>query len=193
MPPEVKRIHMNFALKITGGHQGSRRVLHIQASYRRFLMGICYYRKFWRECLPRLKFHNPAVPMTVQRTTKQSGPATLTIFFADSPSPDAAQSPAPRQSTSPQGTASDHKPFSRTHLVNMKRKHQPEILREVLIATQAREVQATEEETAQMRELEDQRQRSQADASLQQEVRARRKREKQLLDQARKSLEVQSG
>jgi large subunit ribosomal protein MRP49 len=31
--------------------------------------------------LPRLKYHNPAIPMTVSRTTNQTGPATFSIFF----------------------------------------------------------------------------------------------------------------
>lgn len=40
-------------------------------------------RKFWRENLPRLKYHNPAVPMIVNRLRDQSGPATLTIYMTD--------------------------------------------------------------------------------------------------------------
>jgi len=31
--------------------------------------------------LPRLKYHNPVIPMTVSRTRNQAGPATLSIFF----------------------------------------------------------------------------------------------------------------
>lgn len=40
-------------------------------------------RKFWRENLPRLKYHNPAVPMIVNRTRDQDGPATLSIYMVD--------------------------------------------------------------------------------------------------------------
>lgn len=40
-------------------------------------------RKFWRENLPRLKYHNPAVPMVVNRTFDQEGPATLRIYLRD--------------------------------------------------------------------------------------------------------------
>jgi len=31
--------------------------------------------------LPRLKYHNPGIPMTVSRMKDQTGPATLSIFF----------------------------------------------------------------------------------------------------------------
>ena len=39
-------------------------------------------RHFWRNCLPRLKYHNPGVGMTVKQTDDQAGPAALTIYFA---------------------------------------------------------------------------------------------------------------
>lgn len=38
-------------------------------------------RKFWRECLPRLKYHNPGVPMTVKQIEEQSTPPYLTVYF----------------------------------------------------------------------------------------------------------------
>ena len=46
--------------------------------------------------LPRLKYHNPGIPMTVSRNTNQSGLATLSIFFGKQHSaqqPLSAQSP----------------------------------------------------------------------------------------------------
>lgn len=42
-------------------------------------------RKFFRECLPRLKYHNPDVDMIVTRKEALEGPATLTIHFSDVP------------------------------------------------------------------------------------------------------------
>jgi len=56
------RLHLTFARKINDGHMGPR--------------------KFWHTYLPRLKYHNPAVPMTVERTDDQEGPATLSVHFA---------------------------------------------------------------------------------------------------------------
>ncbi|KAJ5769903.1 uncharacterized protein N7511_001954 [Penicillium nucicola] len=60
--PAVTRLHLTYAQSIQGGHQGAR--------------------QFWRKCLPRLKYHNPGVPMTVRQTTDQQGPAALSIYFA---------------------------------------------------------------------------------------------------------------
>ncbi|PWY88448.1 50S ribosomal protein Mrp49 [Aspergillus heteromorphus CBS 117.55] len=61
--PAITRLHLTYAQKIYGGHQGARH--------------------FWRKCLPRLKFHNPAIPMTVRQTTEQEIPASLTIYFSE--------------------------------------------------------------------------------------------------------------
>ncbi|KAJ5971937.1 uncharacterized protein N7479_001855 [Penicillium vulpinum] len=61
--PAVTRLHLTYARKIDQGHGGARH--------------------FWRNCLPRLKFHNPGVPMTVTQTSDQQGPAALTIYFAE--------------------------------------------------------------------------------------------------------------
>lgn len=61
--PAVTRLHLTYARKIDQGHAGARH--------------------FWRNCLPRLKYHNPGVPMSVTQTTNQQGPAALTIYFAE--------------------------------------------------------------------------------------------------------------
>ncbi|KAL4910731.1 hypothetical protein BDW74DRAFT_141738 [Aspergillus multicolor] len=61
--PAVTRLHLTYARKIYGGHQGARH--------------------FWRNCLARLKYHNPGVPMTVKQTDIQDGPASLTVYFAE--------------------------------------------------------------------------------------------------------------
>ncbi|KAJ5259562.1 hypothetical protein N7478_012543 [Penicillium angulare] len=59
--PPITRLHLTYAQKIYGGHQGARH--------------------FWRRVLPRLKYHNPHVPITVSPTTEQEGPAALTVYF----------------------------------------------------------------------------------------------------------------
>ncbi|KAF4768171.1 hypothetical protein N7455_012472 [Penicillium solitum] len=61
--PAVTRLHLTYARKIDQGHAGARH--------------------FWRNCLPRLKYHNPGVPMSVTQTSNQQGPAALTIYFAE--------------------------------------------------------------------------------------------------------------
>ncbi|KAJ5322301.1 hypothetical protein N7541_007582 [Penicillium brevicompactum] len=60
--PAVTRLHLTYAQKIDNGHGGARH--------------------FWRKCLPRLKYHNPGVSMSVKQTQDQSGPAALTLYFA---------------------------------------------------------------------------------------------------------------
>ncbi|KAL4933940.1 mitochondrial 54S ribosomal protein mL61 [Aspergillus undulatus] len=61
--PAVTRLHLTYAQKIYGGHQGARH--------------------FWRNCLTRLKYHNPAIPITVKQITDQEAPASLTVYFAE--------------------------------------------------------------------------------------------------------------
>ncbi|CAI7614305.1 unnamed protein product [Penicillium bialowiezense] len=60
--PAVTRLHLTYAQKIDNGHGGARH--------------------FWRKCLPRLKYHNPGVGMSVKQTQDQAGPAALTLYFA---------------------------------------------------------------------------------------------------------------
>ncbi|KAK6504739.1 hypothetical protein TWF481_006678 [Arthrobotrys musiformis] len=67
LPPNISRIALSFNYKSNNGHMGPR--------------------KFFRECLPRLKYHNPEVDMTVLRKDALEGPATLTIHFTDTPLP----------------------------------------------------------------------------------------------------------
>lgn len=160
---------MDFAVKLNDGHLGPR--------------------KFWRHYLPRLKYHNPAVPMTVNRTTNQSGPATLTVFFApppDSQSP--TSSPAPTSSTSQSTSPSEHTPFERAQSIDLKHRREPEIMALLMATTKATPVHATAEEQAELEELEEQRERSERDTARSAEVNAKRKREAEVLAQARGEL-----
>merc|ERR1711964_827654 len=144
LPPEVTRIHMDFARDIEDGHYGPR--------------------KFWRNCLPRLKYHNPAVPMTVNRTKDQSGPALLTIHFT---SPSAAEdikteissTTTKQTSSAPVAATKAGPPTERTEVINMKHRPESEIL--------------------------DQNARSERDSIMMAEVNAKRKREEAILIQAR--------
>jgi hypothetical protein len=43
-----------------------------------------YYRRFWRQNMPRLKYWNPAIPMVVNRSDDQAGPARMTIYIRNS-------------------------------------------------------------------------------------------------------------
>ncbi|KAI0484157.1 50S ribosomal protein mrp49 [Xylariaceae sp. FL0804] len=91
LPSEVTRIHLDFAHKWNDGHLGPR--------------------KFWKDCLPRLKYWNPAVPMLVNRTTDQSGPATMSIYFRQA---GGASSSSPRSTATTTTTTSSSSSSSPT-------------------------------------------------------------------------------
>lgn len=158
---------MRFAPKIDGGHRGPR--------------------KFWRHELVRLKFHNPAIPMTLDRTALQTDQALMTVFFSNpedvSSSP--TSSPAPTTSTSGDKAPSEYAPSERTETINMTNRTQENILSDLLAITKARQVEATDEEMETLRTLEEQRVRSARDSKIGLELRAKKKREEALLAQAR--------
>ncbi|KAL8797218.1 MAG: hypothetical protein Q9195_000685 [Heterodermia aff. obscurata] len=171
LPPEVKRIHLSFAYKLNDGHFGARKV--------------------WRQYLPRLKYHNPAVSMTVDRSQNNTGPATLSIFFAPSAntsSASATSSPASTSSTTASKATSDHTPFERVQTVDMKHRHEEEILEQLMQITKAVKVDPNPEEELEMRQLEDQRARSQKDAETTRLYNEKVGREKALLEQARTAV-----
>ena len=155
---------MRFAPKIDGGHMGPR--------------------KFWRHELVRLKFHNPAIPMTLDRTAAQTDPALMTVFFAD-PEASPTSGAAPTTSTSGDKEPSNYSPSSRTETIDMTNRTQENILADLVRITSARQVEATQEELETLRSLEEQRLRSQKDSKLRLEVREKKKREEALLAQAR--------
>ncbi|KAF2724028.1 hypothetical protein K431DRAFT_241630 [Polychaeton citri CBS 116435] len=176
LPKDIKRIHLTFAQKINGGHAGPRH--------------------FWREELVRLKYHNPAVSMTVARHQQPEGPATLSVHYA---SPDAAQtsssatsSPASTASTAAGSTPSSANPTEKVETIDMKFKPNSEILTELVRLTKAYPVEPTPEDREQIQALEEQKKRSERDSKLSQEVRARKKREQEMLEQARGEIAAQS-
>ncbi|KAL8798595.1 MAG: hypothetical protein Q9182_006530 [Xanthomendoza sp. 2 TL-2023] len=167
LPKDVKRIHLDFAIKGNDGHLGARKV--------------------WRNYLPRLKYHNPAISMTVNRTPNQTGPATLTVFYA-SPSTNAAgnaPSAAPSSSTTQSTPTSDHAPFERTETIDMKHRHESKILSELMDLTKATPVIATPEEEAELRKLAEEERQSGLDRARNAAYTERKRQEKALLDQAR--------
>ncbi|KAM3418863.1 hypothetical protein BST61_g4826 [Cercospora zeina] len=149
LPKDVKRIGLRFAPKMNEGHMGPR--------------------KFWRHELVRLKYHNPSIPMTVDRTALQDEPAVMSIHIQ-----------------------SEGGEAEKVETVSMKNYHSSDILDALIRLTNARQVEPTEEDREQLAKLEEQRQRSLRDSKLSQEVRARVKREKELLQQARGDIDAQN-
>ena len=144
---------------------------------------------FWRHELVRLKFHNPAIPMSVDRTAAQTDPALLSVHYTN---PDAVQSsssatsaPATRDSTTKNTTPSDASSTERVETINMTHSNNTEILEAFVRLTKAYPVEPTAAEKEELESLEEQRLRSAAASKLSAEVRARQQREKELLQQAR--------
>ncbi|KAI9734705.1 MAG: hypothetical protein M1818_006692 [Claussenomyces sp. TS43310] len=170
LPPEVTRIHLDFAVKINDGHAGPR--------------------KFWRNCLPRLKYHNPAVPMSVTRTTNQEGPALLTIHFTDATSahtipPPVSSTTAARTSVGPVAATTSMPPTQRTEVINMKHRTDSEILSQLMALTKARPVDPTPRDLEDIRKLEEFKVKSDADKAVSQKVRDDKAHHAAMLAQAR--------
>jgi large subunit ribosomal protein MRP49 len=146
-------------------------------------------RMFWRHELVRLKYHNPAVPMTIDRTAAQTEKALLSVHYTN---PDAVQSsssatsaPAARDSTTKNSTPSEADSTERVETIDMTNFNNTQILDAFVRLTKAYPVEPTVEENEELAVLEEQRLRSAAASKLSAEVRARQKREKELLEQAR--------
>ncbi len=168
---DIKRIHLDFAHKLNDGHFGARKV--------------------WRKYLPRLKYHNPAISMTVNRTLDQNGPATLTVFFAPPPrSSSATASPAPSSSTDPSTAPSGHPTTDRVETIDMKHKHESEILSRLLELTKGKPYEASPDELAELRDVDDEKRRSERDKEAQARLNEVKRQEKALLDLARGGVET---
>jgi large subunit ribosomal protein MRP49 len=148
LPKEVQKISLEFNTKINGGHRGAR--------------------KFWRDILPRIKYRNPALPITIMRHTDRTGPAKLHIFTSTSSSPD-----------TPSTT------------IDVKMLPESQILAELVAATKAEEIAPTEKEVEELREIEEFKRKSQADRDLVREKFLAGRREEEMMRLARREVEGQ--
>lgn len=124
--------------------------------------------------------------MTVNRSQDNTGPAALTIFYGASKESAPATSPSPRLSSTTQSApTSDHTPFERIETINMKNKHESDILSEMINSTKATPVFPTPEEEAELQQLSDEEKRSAADRARNAAYTEQKRQEKALLDQAR--------
>lgn len=145
-------------------------------------------RHFWHDILPRIKYRNPALPISVTRHDDPAGPAYLHIFTtpqtASSPSqttntPGTAKaSPTPNNSLTPDTSAP-------THTIEIKTLHEHEILEELVKATGANELKTPPEEAQEMAELAEQEERSERDRVEVREKLMKVRREEELLRMAR--------
>ena len=129
--------------------------------------------------------------MTVNRTLDQEGPATLTVFFASPPkSSSATTSPAPSSSTNPSTAPSAHSPADRVETIDMKHKHESEILSRLLELTKGTPYEASPDELAELRDVDDERRRSDKDREAQARLNEVKRQEKALLDLARGGVDA---
>ncbi|KAF1836904.1 hypothetical protein BDW02DRAFT_566669 [Decorospora gaudefroyi] len=166
---------MEFNNKLYGGHRGAR--------------------KFWREMLPRMKYRNPSVPMEVSRHNDPDGPSLLHIYThtktqptaSTTDAPTAQQAAAPPPNSDPPNARNTLVPDTSkpTYTIDMRDHDQREILEALVEKTGAQELQATEQELAEMREVEEQKAKSEADRVIVLEKLLEARREAEMMRLAR--------
>lgn len=119
--------------------------------------------------------------MTVERTINQEGPALMTVYFNDD-----AQSQVQSVSiTSSQTDTALSNQQQRVATINMKHRHESEILSQLLALTGAAPVEPTPEEIEQLRVLAEQRELSERDSTKHRIYNEEKKREQAIINQAR--------
>ncbi|OAA70467.1 50S ribosomal protein Mrp49 [Cordyceps fumosorosea ARSEF 2679] len=167
LPSEVSHIHMDFALRTHNGHMGAK--------------------KFWRENLPRLKYHNPAVPMIVNRHGQNEQPPTMTVYLRTAAAA-AGDAPAVAPPASSRvGLSKAQPPASNERVVHidMKDKHSTNILEQLIAQVGAVPLRPTAEDTAEWQSLEELRKVSNASRDRINAIKAEKEREANMLRQAR--------
>ncbi|KAK3985810.1 CI-B8 domain-containing protein [Cladorrhinum sp. PSN332] len=164
LPSEVTRVHLEFAHKFNDGHMGPR--------------------KFWQQNLPRLKFWNPAVPMIVNRTHDQTGPATLSIYFQEPGSTVQSDNAMPSSSTQGDAKAPPPAEGERVVTIDMKHRRSDMILQDFLAKTGAVPVKPTPQEETLMRDMEELEERGAVDRERVRKMIEHERRERALMAQA---------
>ncbi|KAI0376164.1 CI-B8 domain-containing protein [Hypomontagnella monticulosa] len=183
LPPEITRIHMNFAQRWNDGHFGPR--------------------KFWKLCLPRLKFHNPAVPMLVNRTEDQSGPAKMSIYFRQASltsdnTPSALTSKLstlplaqqPHSSIKNEHPAPEPEEGERVVTIDMKGIHSDDILAEFMAKTGAVPVEPTPADNTLMMRIDERREKAVIDRAIVKKYIDDKRREERMLALAHQEAEA---
>ncbi|KAI9903315.1 hypothetical protein N3K66_002667 [Trichothecium roseum] len=165
---------MEFAHTMMKGHQGPK--------------------KFWSEYLPRLKFHNPSVPMIINRHRQNEKHPVMTIYFRDGPATTTTPGATPEQPTSmvqPPSSfsglspAQPAAPDERVAIIDMHDKHSAQILEFFMAETRAAPVEPTPDEVEEIRELEALKKQADFDRTRINRLKAEKKREEDLLRRAR--------
>ena len=144
--------------------------------------------------LPRIKYRNPSIPIEISRHNDADGPSLLHIFTASKTQPAAGttNSPITQQSDSapPSGTPNARNSLvpdssKPTYTINIKDQLESEILEALVAKTGAQEIKPSEEELAEMQEIAEFKERSEADRVQVRERLLKERREAELLKLAR--------
>ncbi|KAK6083590.1 hypothetical protein SCUP234_02275 [Seiridium cupressi] len=175
LPPEITKIHMDFAMRWNEGHFGPR--------------------KFWKQCLPRLKFWNPAIPMLINRHTNQAGPATMSVYFRQSAAATSKHPPLPlaqqpHSSTTGETPAPAPEEGERVVTIEMKNQHSDAILAEFLHKTGATLIHPTAEERSEMVQVEELKERGAVDRAIMKKWLDTKRAEERMLAKAKEEAEA---
>ncbi|KAM0321722.1 hypothetical protein ACHAQA_009961 [Verticillium albo-atrum] len=171
LPPTVSRIHLEFAKTYNNGHMGPRR--------------------FWRDILPRLKFHNPSIPMIVNRKEDNEGSALLSIYLtnaAAAPGADPVTRIQPPSSGIDTSKAAPPAADERVVTIDMKNQRSEDIFARFLAETGGEPVLPTPEEQAEMKEVEEMDRQGAVDRKKQKATIEERNRERDMLKKAKESV-----
>ncbi|KAF1812644.1 hypothetical protein P152DRAFT_435973 [Eremomyces bilateralis CBS 781.70] len=138
LSPEVSKLHLEFGLSRLNGN--------------------IYPAQFFSKCLSTLKYHNPAVAMTVNRFQDPTKDSRMFIYFREGarvppPPPSAPQFQGTSDSTAKSSEPSEPDQANSRYILDMKYRHWSKILQEVQDITSAQSVKQTEEDRKQQAEI----------------------------------------
>lgn len=170
------------------------------------------YRHFWREYLPRLKYHNPRIPMTVEKISNENGPAKLWVTLSTSSSSSSSAAASSSSSTPNNTTTATSSTTASDTTTDQQTPTQPQPTKEILVTTVDKQeseifasfidtiklgtgekrgllkvtyVEPTPDDLVAMKELEDRRKTAEADQKRNRELREKAMAEEELLRRAR--------
>ncbi|EED17450.1 50S ribosomal protein Mrp49 [Talaromyces stipitatus ATCC 10500] len=164
--PAVTRMHLTYGKSVGRGHIGAQ--------------------KFWRKCLLRLKYYNPAIQMTVKPYDGEERHAALTIFFSGV-QPQKAQAyhdASIKDEFAPSPTESE-----KAVVLNLKDYNFEEIWQQVKELTGAVEVEPTAEDKEQLEKFRQMDIKSEADRIRVAGIRQAKKDQERMLQEARGEVE----
>jgi large subunit ribosomal protein MRP49 len=136
--------------------------------------------------LPRIKYRNPSVPISISRHNDPDGPSLLHVYTRTA---NLSTSAPPSATPNPQTTlVPDTSPP--THSLNIRDQEESQILEMLVKTIGATEIQMTEQEKQEMAEMKEFKERSEKDRVEVREKLLKERREQELLKLARGEVPV---